>query len=129
MSKNLRTPAANVRGLGASREGTSHYIRQRVSAIALIVLVPLMLISGLLAAKNGHEGLLAWMTHPVFGALLLITFGAAFYHMRLGMQTVIEDYIAKMSTRQFLLILNTFFTIGIFVVTALAVLKVWLATG
>ena len=129
MSRNMRTPAANVRGLGAAREGTTHYIRQRVSAIALLVLLPIMLISGLLAAKDGYEGISAWIGHPVFGLLLLLTLGAAFYHMRLGMQVVIEDYIAKISTRQFLLVLNTFVTIGVFAATALSVLKIWLATG
>jgi len=129
MSNQLRSPLAQVRGLGASRSGTTHYIRQRVSALALIVLVPWFVISGLLAMKGGFASAEAWIANPLNAILLVLTLGAAFYHMRLGMQTVIEDYIAKTSTRQALLILSTFFTIGLFAATALSVLNIWISAS
>lgn len=129
MSNQLRTPAAQVRGLGASKSGTGHYIRQRVSALALLVLVPWFVITGLIAMKGGYSDAASWLASPVNAIFVILTLGAAFYHMRLGMQTVIEDYIAKVSTRQALLILSTFFTIGLFVATALSVLKIWISAG
>lgn len=129
MSQSLRTPASLVRGLGASREGTDHYIKQRVTAIALIVLVPWFIGSALIAAKGGYASVTAWIGHPFNAILLVLALGAAFYHMRLGMQVVVEDYIAKVSTRQMLLILNTFVVMGLFAATALSVLKVWFAAG
>ncbi|MEO1475645.1 MAG: succinate dehydrogenase, hydrophobic membrane anchor protein [Pseudomonadota bacterium] len=129
MTNTLRTPTSQVRGLGAAREGTSHYIRQRVSAIALIVLVPWFIFTALTAAKGGYEAVTAWMAQPLNAILLILGLGAAFYHMRLGMQVVIEDYIGRTSTKQGLLILNTFFVAGLFTATALSVLKVWFLAG
>jgi len=129
MSQQLRTPAGQVRGLGSARSGTQHYIRQRVSALALIVLVPWFVISGLLAMKGGYASAQAWLATPLNAILVILTLGTAFYHMRLGMQTIIEDYLAKTSTRQALLILSTFFTIGLFVATALSVLNIWFSAG
>lgn len=129
MSKQIRTPVAQVRGLGAARSGTQHYIRQRVSALALLVLVPWFVVSGLLAMKSGFGSAESWLAHPFNAIMIILTLGAAFYHMRLGMQTVIEDYISKTSTRQALLILSTFFTIGLFAATALSVLNIWISAG
>lgn len=129
MKSHYRTPAAQVRGLGAARSGTEHYIRQRVSALALLILVPWFVISGLLAMKGGYDSAAGWIGHPFNAIMVVLTLGAAFYHMRLGMQTVIEDYLAKTSTRQALLILSTFFSIGLFAATALSVLKIWISAG
>ncbi|MEM9669564.1 MAG: succinate dehydrogenase, hydrophobic membrane anchor protein [Pseudomonadota bacterium] len=129
MSQSLRTPTSQVRGLGASREGTNHYIRQRVTAIALIVLVPWFIFSAITAARGGYDSVVAWMGSPLIAIVLILAIGSAFYHMRLGMQVVIEDYIARTSTRQALLIFNTFFVAVLFVATALSVLKIWFSAG
>jgi succinate dehydrogenase / fumarate reductase membrane anchor subunit len=119
------TPAKTTRGLGASKTGTSHHIRQRVSALALIVLVPWFLFSIMSAALGGYADAVAWIGSPLNATLLVLTAGAAFYHMRLGMQAVIEDYISKTGTRAALLILNTFFAAGLFVAVVMSVLRVW----
>ena len=128
MTDTFRSPQGRVRGLGSAKEGTTHYIRQRVSAIALVFLVPWFLISGVMAAQGGHDALVAWVSIPLNAALLILTLGAAFYHMRLGMQVVIEDYIAKSGTKHFLLILNTFIPLALFVATAMSVLKIWIGS-
>jgi succinate dehydrogenase / fumarate reductase membrane anchor subunit len=119
------TPSKVTRGLGASKTGTSHHIRQRVSALALLVLVPWFLFSIMKAALGGYADALTWVNSPVNATLLVLTAGAAFYHMRLGMQAVIEDYIGKPGTRAALLILNTFFTAVLFVVVVMSVLRIW----
>jgi succinate dehydrogenase / fumarate reductase, membrane anchor subunit len=119
------TPTKTTRGLGASKTGTSHHIRQRVSALALIVLVPWFLFSVMKAALGGYAGALDWVSSPLNATLLVLTAGAAFYHMRLGMQAVIEDYIGKPGTRAALLILNTFFSAILFVVVVMSVLRIW----
>lgn len=118
------TPAKAARGLGSAKSGTNHHIRQRVSAIALIFLVPWFLYSVIKAALGGYTDALAWVGSPVNSILLILTAGAAIYHMRLGMQVVIEDYIGKSGTRAALLILNTFFCAALFAVIALSVLRI-----
>lgn len=128
-SADFHTPAKAARGLGSAKEGTSHYIRQRVSAIALVFLVPWFLFSVIHASKAGYAGATEWVAQPLNAVLLVLTFGAAFHHMRLGMQVVIEDYIGRTSTRYALLMLSTFATIAAFAAAALSVLKIWFTAG
>ena len=125
MSKeSIRTPLGKVRGLGSAKHGAGHFITQRVSAIALVFLVPWFLISLIGAVRGGYDHALAWIADPINAVLILLSVGAALYHMRLGMQVVVEDYIGKHSTKNFLLIVNTFICVVLFVAAAYAVLKV-----
>ena len=125
MSKeSIRTPLGKVRGLGSAKHGAGHFIAQRVSAIALIFLVPWFLISLIGAVRGGYDGALAWVADPINAVLTLLAIGAALYHMRLGMQVVVEDYIAKHGTKNLLLILNTFVCVVLFVAAAYSVLKI-----
>lgn len=125
----MSTSTKSVRGLGAAGTGTGHYIRQRVSAIALLFLVPWFLYSIIQVCTVGYEGAIIWISEPVNAVLLILTVSAALHHMRLGLQVVIEDYIARTSTRQALLILNTFAVAALFAATVLSVLKIWISAG
>lgn len=128
MNSSYRTPLAKARGLGSAKEGVGHFIQQRVSALALIVLVPWFVISAVLAVPAGYEGARQWMAQPWNAIALILLSGAAFFHMRLGMQVVIEDYIHKHGMKQALLILNAFVAIALFAATAMSVLKVWIGS-
>ncbi|KCZ91613.1 succinate dehydrogenase, hydrophobic membrane anchor protein [Hyphomonas johnsonii] len=123
------TPAKAARGLGSARAGTHDHIRQRVTAIALVFLVPWFIFSVISATNAGYESAAEWAGKPWNAILLILTAGATFYHMRIGMQIIIEDYIAKTSTRTALLILNSFAAIALFVTVALSVLKLWIGAG
>ena len=81
------------------------------------------------AMGAGMEAAQAWAGQPLNAILLILTAGAAIFHMRLGMQVVIEDYIEKTGTRSTLLILNSFACIALFVTVALSVLKLWIGAG
>lgn len=125
--QSIRTPLGQVRGLGSAKHGAGHFITQRVSAIALLFLVPWFLITLIGAVRGGYDGALTYIADPYNAVLILLTIGAALYHMRLGMQVVVEDYILKNSTKAVLLILNTFICITLFAATAYAVLKIAIA--
>jgi len=122
--QSMRTPLGQVRGLGSAKHGVGHFITQRVSALALVALVPWFLITLIAAVRGGYDGALAYVADPFNAVLILLAVGAALYHMRLGMQVVIEDYIAKNGTKAALLILNTFVSIVLFAAAAYAVLKI-----
>ena len=124
MSESIRTPLGKVRGLGAAKEGAHHFIAQRVTAIALLFLVPWFLISLLSAVRGGYQNAIDFVANPINTVLILLTVGSALYHMRIGMQVVIEDYIAKTGTRMVLLMLNTFIVVALFAATGFAVLEI-----
>jgi succinate dehydrogenase / fumarate reductase membrane anchor subunit len=124
MSESIRTPLGKVRGLGSAKEGAKHFIAQRVSAIALLILVPWFLISLIGAARGGYAHAVDWIGQPFNAVLTVLSVGAALYHMRIGMQVVVEDYIGRTSTRMILLILNTFLPILLFVSALFAVISI-----
>ena len=126
-SKNtIRAPLAKVRGLGSAKEGTGHFITQRVSAIGLFILLPWLICSLILSrVQFGWEHAAVWLNAPwnaVPAALFVI---AAFTHMRVGMQVVIEDYIQKSGTRLLLLVLNTFVALAGAVSALFAIFRVF----
>ena len=119
----FRTPLNKVRGLGSAKEGTQHFIHQRVSAMSNLVLITLFV--GVVIALLGEPfvSVRAAFANPfvalvVLGAMLSVT-----YHMRIGMQVVIEDYVHAELTRMALLVLNTFFALAVALTCAFAVLK------
>ena len=106
--RSMRTPLGRVRAHGASGQGTGHFIGQRVSAVALLVLGLWFLVSVILQMHGpGFVDSIDFLSSPLnaVGVILLVI--TAFYHMRLGMQVIIEDYILKPSTKTILLLLNT----------------------
>ncbi len=124
--KSIRTPLNNVRGLGSAKEGAGHFIKQRVTAIALIFLVPYMMYCLITATQGGYDTAAAFVGNPINGVLIILFAGAAFLHMRLGLKVVIEDYIGKHTTRVVLLMLNTFVSIALFAAAAYAVVRIGL---
>ncbi len=124
MADPLRTPMKTAAGLGSAKSGTDHFIAQRVSAVALAALVPWFIFSIVTAYRAGYADAAAWLAAPVNAIAMLLLVSAAFYHMRLGLQVVIEDYIGKHGTRAALLILNTFAAGVLWVASVFSILKV-----
>lgn len=124
MSASLRSPLRTVRGLGAAKHGAEHFIAQRVSAVALALLAPWFVISIALTMGAGYDAARAWVAQPLNALLLIALIVAAFYHMRLGLQVVIEDYIQKPAAKAALLLLNLFATLGSGLAAAFAVIKI-----
>ncbi|MDR3506597.1 MAG: succinate dehydrogenase, hydrophobic membrane anchor protein [Caulobacteraceae bacterium] len=124
-----RTPLSRARGLGAAKHGVGHFIGQRVSAIALVVLVLWAVGSGLTLARFDYSATVTWLKSGPNTVLTILLLGAGFFHMNLGMRTVIEDYIHVTSSKAALLILNLFACWLGGVIGVLAVLKVAFGVG
>ncbi len=119
----MRTPLKNVRYLGSAKEGANHFILQRLTAVANVVLG--LFLVWLVAALAGadYATARAMLRNPFvsLGLLLLILSGTV--HMRLGMQVIIEDYVHNEGPKLAALALNTFFAILIAAASVLAILK------
>ena len=103
-----RTPLARARGLGAAKHGVTHWIGERVSAIALVPLT-LWAAFGVLRLAAGDYGFaVAWIGDPLNATLMVLTLAISFWHMHAGLRVVVEDYIEVALTKSALLILNLF---------------------
>jgi succinate dehydrogenase membrane anchor subunit len=118
-----RTPLAKVRGLGSAREGAEHFWRQRVTAVANIVLVSFLIY--LLVKLTGADYITVKraLAKPQNAIPLLLLALSGVVHMRLGMQSIIEDYVHTDGRKIALLMLNTFFAVLVGLSIAFAVLK------
>lgn len=119
----LETPLSRVRGLGAAGEGTNHFWWMRVTAVANVVLVLFLGAFMFRYAGADFQAVRQALRNPIasIGLLLLVVSGV--WHMRLGMQTIIEDYVHSEGRRLAALMLNTFFAAAIALTCAFAVLK------
>lgn len=121
----MRTPLAKVRGLGSAKEGADHFWRQRVTAVSNLVLVIVVLISSFRLIGADHATVKAALKSPLVSLPLLLLIVSGVYHMRLGMQTIIEDYIRAEGPKVIWLMLNTFFAIAVGLTSVVAVLKLF----
>ena len=87
------TDLGRVRGLGAAKSGVHHWWLQRVTAIANIVLVLWFVFSLVRLPSLDHASVLMWLRQPVAAVPMLLLIGSVFWHFRLGMQVLIEDYV------------------------------------
>lgn len=119
---NMRTPLGKVRGYGSARDGTEHFWHQRLTAMANIPLTIFFVC--LLVYLNGEprEVVIATLSSPFVAIFLALFLLSALYHMRLGMQVVIEDY-AQGASKTPLLVFNHFFAIVIAAISVFSVLK------
>ncbi len=122
----LRAPLSKVRGLGSAKEGVHHWWAQRLTAIALVPLSLWFIVS--LATMTGldHQAVTQWMQSPIIAVLLILFIIALFYHVQLGVQVVIEDYVSCKVIRITSLVLLNFVVLFAGLASAIAVLKVFL---
>lgn len=125
MAKSMRTPLGKVRGHGAGHGGTGHFIAQRVSAVALLLLAPWFIISAALSMPDaGYVSAIDFLTQPVNAVGVILLLIAALYHMQIGMQVIVEDYIHKPITKALLLVANTLLAIAVGAAAIFALLHV-----
>jgi succinate dehydrogenase / fumarate reductase membrane anchor subunit len=119
----IRTPLARARGLGSAKSGTEHFWLQRVTAVSNIILVIWLTYHLVKLAGADYATVRAALRNPVVAVPMLLFVISGMVHMRLGMQTIIEDYVSSEGCKLVGLMLNTFFVILVGLTCVYAVMK------
>ena len=124
----MRSPLGRAIGLGSAKEGVEHWWAQRVTAIALVPLSVWFVISVIGFVGADLETVQDWVSRPLPAILLVLLLIASFYHMSLGLQVVIEDYVHTELVKLGLVIVVRLFCFAVAVAGIFAVLSMALGT-
>ena len=109
MTNAMKTPLGRVKGLGSAKSGTKHFWHQRVTGAANVLTMTALLVILAMLAVLPWEGAIVFFGNPLVGLLVILALVSTCYHMWLGMQVVIEDYIHTEALKLPLLVANTFY--------------------
>jgi succinate dehydrogenase / fumarate reductase membrane anchor subunit len=93
------TSIGRVRGLGAAHQGVHHWLVQRFTAIGNLVLMTWLMASLVLLSDYGHASVSKWLAHPLNATAMILLVFSLFWHARLGLQVLIEDYVHDAGTK------------------------------
>ena len=93
------TPIGRVRGLGTAHHGAHHWMLQRFTAIGNLVLMSYLVISFALLGDFGHASVVKWLSTPIAATAIILLVISVFWHARLGLQVLIEDYMVDPGTK------------------------------
>ena len=122
-SKSMRTPLGRVRNLGSSHSGTSDFWRQRLTAVAMVLLIlPVIVVVMMLLGRN-QAGAAQILGSPLVAIVMLLFIVASVWHMKIGMQVVIEDYVHGEMVKLAAIMANNFFSVAVALASIYAILK------
>ena len=126
---NSKTPLGRVHGLGPSGEGAEHWWEERLSAIAVSLLLVWLIVSLLRLPALDHGTLAEWLSQPVAAVPMLLLILTAFWHSKMGLQVVVEDYVHDEGGKLFWIVLINFAAVLGGALAAFSVLKIALSAA
>ena len=106
------TGIGRVRGLGSARHGAHHWLAQRYTAVGNLLLVGWLLISLVTLPGLDYQSVTGWIANPLVAVPLMLMLVSIFWHLRLGMQVMLEDYVHDKGLNFLCILLLNFYAIG-----------------
>ena len=122
----METPLGRVRGLGSAKSGLEHWWHQRLTALALIPLMVWFAVSLIVIASGTYQEAVDWIKDPIVAGLMILMLAAGYYHLKLGMQVIIEDYVHTEWVKITSLVVMTFWCIALALTSIMSVVWIWL---
>jgi succinate dehydrogenase / fumarate reductase membrane anchor subunit len=120
----LRTPLNKVRHHGSAKSGTEHFWQQRITAVANIPLTLFLIWLVISVSGADHAQVVKTISHPIVALGLVAVIISFVWHMRLGMQVIVEDYVQDARRKVIIIILNNLFSAFIALMSVFAILKI-----
>ena len=120
----LQSPLGKVLGNGAAKEGAGHWWAQRVSAVGLVLLAPWFVMSLIALGDLSYVHIVSWIASPVNTVLLSLLVLTVSYHAQLGLQVVVEDYVAHKGIRMLTMLVINFTLLVLGVLGVFSVLRI-----
>jgi len=118
------TRLGRVRGLGSAKQGTHHWWMQRLTAAGNLLLVIWFIISLIRLPSLSHAVVTEWLSSPLVAVAAILLVANVFWHLRLGLQVVLEDYVHNEASKLGLLVLLNFYAIGAAAVAIFSIAKI-----
>ena len=123
------TSIGKVRGLGSAHEGAHHWLLQRFTAVGNVVLMLWLVTSFVLLPDMSYGTVSAWLSAPIPATAMILLVVSTFWHARLGLQVLVEDYVHNSGTKFAVITLLNLATIGGGAFAVFSVARLALTTG
>ena len=120
----METPLGRVRGLGSARTGAHHWWLERLTSASTLLLFIWLLVSLLRLSALDYGTVTEWLASPVNAVIMLLLVVSTFWHVKLGMQVIIEDYVHEDGNKLALIILLNFAVVAAAALASVAILKI-----
>lgn len=106
------TSIGRVRGLGSAKSGVHHWVLQRFTAVGNLFLVLWLIFSVVQLPGLDYGSVTAWLAQPLVAVPMMLMLVSVFWHFKLGLQVLIEDYVHDDGLKFFALLLLNFYAFG-----------------
>lgn len=106
------TSIGRVRGLGSAKSGAHHWIVQRFTAVGNLLLVLWLIFSVVKMPGLDYESVTGWLAQPLVAVPMMLMLVSIFWHLKLGLQVLIEDYVHDDGLKFFAILLLNFYAVG-----------------
>ena len=125
----METPINRVRGLGPAGDAAHHWWTERMTSLASFLLLIWFLVSLFRLPRLDHATVTEWLSSPLAAVPMLLFVIATFWHLKLGLQVIVEDYVHDEGNKMASLVVINFASIGAAAFAIFAILKIALGGG